>query len=89
LKQGDEYVSEWTGEITGEEEIGAAIGKTIAGYRKSSGRAIWGMTIMIDKRRRSGEAVCDCRLGLSAKQNPHRAAVRSDRPEGQRSGRLG
>jgi len=49
LKQGDEYVSEWTGEIAGEEEIGAAIGQTIADYRKSSGQAIWGMTIMIDK----------------------------------------
>jgi hypothetical protein len=49
LKQGDEYVSEWTGEIAGEEEIGAAIGQTITNYRKSSGQAIWGMTIMIDK----------------------------------------
>ena len=49
LKQGDEYVSEWTGEIAGEEEIGTAIGQTIADYRKSSGQTIWGMTIMIDK----------------------------------------
>jgi len=49
LKQGDEYVSEWFGEIAGEEEIGAAIGQTIADYRKSSGRGIWGMTILIDK----------------------------------------
>jgi hypothetical protein len=49
LKQGDEYVSEWTGEIAGEEEIGTAIGQRLVDYRKSSGRAIWGMTIMIDK----------------------------------------
>jgi 2-keto-4-pentenoate hydratase/2-oxohepta-3-ene-1,7-dioic acid hydratase in catechol pathway len=49
LKQGDEYVSEWTGEIADEGEIGAAIGQTIADYRKNSGQAIWGMTIMIDK----------------------------------------
>jgi hypothetical protein len=49
LKQGDEYVSEWIGEIAGEEGIGAAIGQTIADYRKTSGQAIWGMTILIDK----------------------------------------
>ena len=49
LKQGHEYVSEWTGEIAGEEEIGAAIGQTIADYRKRSGQAIWGLTILIDK----------------------------------------
>jgi hypothetical protein len=49
LKKGDEYVSEWTGEITDDEEIGAAIGKAITDYRKSSGQVIWGMTIMIDK----------------------------------------
>ena len=49
MKQGDKYVSEWTGEIAGEDEVGAAIGKAIADYRKTSGQAIWGMTIMIDK----------------------------------------
>jgi hypothetical protein len=49
LKQGDEYVSEWTGEIASEEEVGAAIGQALADYRKSSGRAIWGITILIDK----------------------------------------
>jgi hypothetical protein len=49
MKQGDKYVSEWTGEIAGEEEVGAAIGKAIADYRKTSGQGIWGMTIMIDK----------------------------------------
>ena len=38
LKQGDEYVSEWTGKIAGEEEIGAAIGQSLTDYRKSSGR---------------------------------------------------
>jgi hypothetical protein len=49
LKKDDEYVSEWTGEIADEEEIGAAIGKAITDHRKRSGQDIWGMTIMIDK----------------------------------------
>jgi hypothetical protein len=49
MRQGYKYVSEWTGETTGEEEIGIAIGKAIADYRRTSGQAIWGMTIMIDK----------------------------------------
>jgi len=49
MKQGDRYVSEWTGEISGEEEVVTAIGKAIAHYRKTSGQGIWGMTIMIDK----------------------------------------
>jgi hypothetical protein len=49
LKKGDEYVSEWIGEIVDEGEIGAAIGKAITDYCKSTGQVIWGMTIMIDK----------------------------------------
>jgi hypothetical protein len=49
LKQADEYVSEWTGEIADEEDIATAIGQRLADYRKSSGQAIWGLTIMIDK----------------------------------------
>ena len=49
MKQGDKYVSEWTREIAGEEEVGMAVGKLIANYRKTSGQAIWGMSIMIDK----------------------------------------
>ena len=49
LKQGDEYVSEWTGEIKDADEVGAAITSVIANYRKASGKDIWGMTIMIDK----------------------------------------
>ena len=49
LKQGDAYVSEWTGEIRDEEEVSVAIGKAIADYRKKSGQAIWGMTIMVDR----------------------------------------
>ena len=49
LKKGDEYVSEWIGEIVDEEEIGAAIGKAITDYCTSTGQVIWGMTIMIDK----------------------------------------
>jgi hypothetical protein len=49
MKQGDKYVSEWTGEIAGEEEIGVATGRVIADYRKTSGQAIWGVSIMIEK----------------------------------------
>jgi hypothetical protein len=49
MKKGDEYVSEWTGEVIDEGDIGTVIGKAINDYRKSSGQAIWGMTIMIDK----------------------------------------
>jgi hypothetical protein len=49
LKQGDEYVSEWTGEIEDVDEVGAVITNIIANYRKKSGKDIWGMTIMIDK----------------------------------------
>ena len=49
MKKGDEYVSEWTGEIVDEGDIGTAIGKVINDYRKSTGQPIWGMTIMIDK----------------------------------------
>jgi len=49
MKQGDKYVFEWTGEIAGEEQVDVAIGKAIADYRKTSGQAIWGMSIMIDK----------------------------------------
>ena len=49
MKQGDKYVSEWTREIAGKEEVGMAIGKLIADYRKTSSQAIWGMSIMIDK----------------------------------------
>lgn len=49
MKKGDEYVSEWTGEIVDEGEIEAAIGKAITDYRKKTGQAIWGITIMIDK----------------------------------------
>ena len=49
MKKGDEYVSEWTGEIVDEGDIATAIGKAINDYRKSTGQAIWGMTIMIDK----------------------------------------
>jgi len=49
MKQGDKYVSEWTGEIAGEEEIGVATGRVIADYRKTSGQAIWGMSIRTDK----------------------------------------
>jgi len=34
-----------------EEDVGAAIGNAIADYRTKSGKAIWGMSIMIDKAR--------------------------------------
>jgi hypothetical protein len=49
VKQGEEYVCEWTGEIEGEDELGVVIAKIIANYRIKSGQFIWGMTIMIDE----------------------------------------
>jgi len=49
FEQNEEYVHEWTGEVALEENVGAAIGNAIADYR--SGKAIWGMSIMVDKAR--------------------------------------
>jgi hypothetical protein len=51
FKQNDEYVHEWSGEVAEEEDVGAAIGNAIADYRTKSGKAIWGMSIMVDKAR--------------------------------------
>ncbi|MGA7487383.1 MAG: hypothetical protein WBW74_10675 [Xanthobacteraceae bacterium] len=51
FKQNEAYVHEWTGEIAEEGDIGQAIGNAIAAYVKSSGKAIWGTTIMVDKAR--------------------------------------
>ncbi len=49
LKRDDAYVHEWTGEVAEEADVGKAIGDAIAAYIKSSGKAIWGLTIMVDK----------------------------------------
>jgi hypothetical protein len=51
FKQNEEYVHEWTGEVAQEEDVGAAIGNAIADYRTKSSKAIWGMSIMVDKAR--------------------------------------
>jgi hypothetical protein len=51
FKQNEEYVHEWTGEVAQEENVGAAIGNAIADYRTKSGKAIWGMSITVDKAR--------------------------------------
>ena len=51
FKQNEEYVHEWTGEVAQEQDVGAAIGNAIADYRTKSGKAIWGMSIMVDKAR--------------------------------------
>jgi hypothetical protein len=51
FKQNDAYVHEWTGEVAKEGDVGQAIGNAIADYRKKSGKAIWGMSIMVDKAR--------------------------------------
>ena len=51
FKQNEEYVHEWTGEVAGEGDVGKAIGNALADYRSKSGKAIWGMSIMIDKAR--------------------------------------
>jgi hypothetical protein len=51
FKQNEEYVHEWTGEVAGEGDVGKAIGNALADYRSKSGKAIWGMSIMVDKAR--------------------------------------
>jgi hypothetical protein len=51
FKQNDEYVHERTGEVAQEEDVGAAIGDAIADYRTKSRKAIWGVSIMVDKAR--------------------------------------
>jgi hypothetical protein len=51
LKQNEEYVHEWTGEVAGEGDVGQAIGNAIADYRTKSGKTIWGMSIMVDRAR--------------------------------------
>ena len=45
----DAYVHEWTGEIAEESDIGQAIGNAVTAYSRSSGKPIWGTTIMVDK----------------------------------------
>ena len=51
FKQNEEYVHEWIGEVAGEGDVGKAIGNALADYRSKSGKAIWGMSIMVDKAR--------------------------------------
>jgi hypothetical protein len=51
FQQNEEYVHEWTGEIAGDGEVGKAIGNALTDYRSRSGKAIWGMSIMVDKAR--------------------------------------
>ena len=51
FKQNEEYVHEWTGEVAGEGDVGKAIGNALADHRTKSGKAIWGMSIMVDKAR--------------------------------------
>ena len=49
FKRDDAYVHEWTGEIAEESDIGQAIGDAVTAYSRSSGKPIWGTTIMVDK----------------------------------------
>jgi hypothetical protein len=49
LKQGEDYVHEWVGEVSDDEDIADAVKNAITDYRKASGKEIWGMTIMVDK----------------------------------------
>jgi len=53
LQRDDAYVHEWTGEVAEESDmgkaIGNAIGNAITAYMKSSGKPIWGTTILVDK----------------------------------------
>jgi hypothetical protein len=53
FQRDDAYVHEWTGEVAEESDmgkaIGNAIGNAITAYMKSSGKPIWGTTILVDK----------------------------------------
>jgi hypothetical protein len=49
LKQNEEYVHEWVGEVAEEDDLADAVRNAIVDYRKTSGKAIWGITIMVDK----------------------------------------
>ena len=53
FQRDDAYLHEWTGEVAEESDIGKAvgnaIGNAITAYMKSSGKPIWGTTIMVDK----------------------------------------
>ena len=49
LKQDEQYVHEWIGEITKEDDLADAVRNAIADYQKRSGKSLWGVTIMVDK----------------------------------------
>ena len=49
LKQDEEYVHEWVGELSEYDDVADAVKNAIANYIMASGKAIWGMTIMVDK----------------------------------------
>ncbi len=53
FQRDDTYLHEWTGEVAEESDMGKAIGNAIGNaitvYMKSSGKPIWGTTIMVDK----------------------------------------
>ena len=50
FQRDDAYLHEWTGEVADMgKAVGNAIGNAITAYMKSSGKPIWGTTIMVDK----------------------------------------
>ena len=49
LKQNDEYVHEWIGEVS-DGDVPNAIRDALADYAKN-GKPLWGMNIMVDKAR--------------------------------------
>jgi hypothetical protein len=49
LKQDEEYVHEWVGEVSEDDDIADAVRNAIADYIKASGKPLWGITIMVDK----------------------------------------
>ena len=49
LKQDEQYVHEWVGELTKEDDLADAVRNAIADYQKRSGKSLWGVTIMVDK----------------------------------------
>ena len=49
LKQDEQYVHEWVGELAKEDDLADAVRNAIADYQNRSGNSLWGVTIMVDK----------------------------------------
>jgi hypothetical protein len=49
LKQDEQYVHEWVGEISHDGNVADAVRDALAEYQKASGKPLWGITIVVDK----------------------------------------